>query len=122
MLFQTAGGVDGYLNATGFVSGTEAGAAPSVRDFIKGRIRNYVVRTMEPRIHAINMPAIVGAAFFDFYTLSDNIMGGKQMIQIKAYNVALNGGVKECPTIAAVTNGMLIPFEIEYTSHSGAEA
>jgi len=129
MLFQTAAGADSYANATGFVNGLETGGAniPSVRNFIKGRIRNFVIRTIEPRTITIAaIPNLVANSkgFLDFTALSDNVINGTQRVAIKLYHVKLNGGVFESANMAAgvLPNGLLLPFEIEYTSHSGAEA
>ena len=62
--------------------------------------------------------------FLDFTALSDNVINGTQRVAIKLYHVKLNGGVFESANMLAQTlpNGLLLPFEIEYTSHSGAEA
>jgi len=123
ILFQTANGVDSYGN--GFLSGTEVipNSFPSISTFIRGRIRDYTVRTIEPRVHTnINCPNLVSASILDFIQITENTINGIQRVQIKCYHVKLAGGILESGNIGAVTNGVLIPFEIEYTSHSGAEA
>ena len=142
ILWQTTT-ADDYDNGVGFRDGQAIGgiAAPSLTELdqspgqsIMGRIRDYTVRTIEctegsqgNRMHSdIPCPNLVGGAYsmLDFFAIADNVINGKNRVQIKCFHVPLNGGVLESANIAAgaLPAGILIPFEIEYTSHSGAEA
>lgn len=146
ILWQTttvqAAPIDDYLNGTGFRDGQAIGgiAVPSLTELdqtpgqsIAGRIRDYTVRTIEctegsqgNRMQTgIPCPNLVAQShsMLDFFTIADNVINGKMRVQIKCFHVPLNGGVLESASIAApnLPAGILIPFEIEYTSHSGAE-
>jgi hypothetical protein len=139
--------IDDYLTTVGFRDGQAISgiAVPSLTELdqspgqsIMGRIRDFTVRTIEctegtfgNRMHSdIPCPGLVNLSYsmLDFFAIADNVLGGKNRVQIKCYHVpAPNGaigGITESGNITAgnLPANILIPFEIEYTSHSGAEA
>jgi hypothetical protein len=94
---------------------------------IMGRIRDCVIRTIEPRFHGATdfvIPVVAGAySFVNAWVLADNVIAGRKRVQIKIFHVPAAGGFMESGSLntAAVGNGVQVPIEIEYTSHSGAE-
>ncbi len=136
--------LDVYTAGTGLLDGDEnPDAAPSLVTLtdlpaqpfgkilggaITGRIRDYVIRTIEPRFHdgadfAITGLVVGAFSFVNGWALADNVIAGSKRVQIKIFHVPANGGIMESANMlaAAVAEGVLVPFEIEYTSHSGAE-
>jgi len=142
MLETTA--LDVYTAGTGLLDGDEnPDAAPSLTTLtdlpaqpfglisggpIMGRIRDYVIRTVEPRFHdgadfAITGLVVGAFSFVNAWLLADNVIAGNKRVQIKIWHVPATSGFMESANMlaAAVGNGVLVPFEIEYTTHSGAE-
>lgn len=142
ILLETTG-TDTYTGGTGLIDGDDGGLAPglvTINDFpaqpfgqirggpIVGRIRDCVLRTVEPRFHDGTDFAITGLvvgafSFVNMRALTLNTMTGAKRVQIRIYHVPATGGFMESGNMlaAAVGNGVLVPIEIEYTTHSGAE-
>ena len=95
---------------------------------IMGRIRDCVIRTVEPRFHdgadfAITGLVVGAFSFVNAIGMTDNLIAGRKRVQVRMYHVPAAGGFRESANMlaAAVGNGVFVPIEIEYTSHSGAE-
>ena len=138
--------IDAYVYGVGFMDGAAHGGInlPALSGLTSGltmvppmdfgagqpipeRILDYTIRTMEPRFHDHEIPCpdlVAGAfSFLDFTELTDNVLGGHNYVAIKCYHVPTGSVLTECGDIDAgdLPAGVLIPIELEYTSHSGAE-